>query len=110
VTGGLHIEPLERIGFFAGERFVEVVAGVCKLRGEFGDQVGANFVTALAYGWAEGGEKIARFRAKFKLHAAYGFFGDTGKGTSPARVNGGNGAFFGIDEEDGNAVGGLYGE
>lgn len=32
-----HVEPLERIGFFAGTGFVEVFVGVCKLRFELGN-------------------------------------------------------------------------
>ena len=41
---------------------------------------------------------------------ADGFFGDAGEGAAPTRVDGGNGAFFGIDEEDGDAVGSLNAE
>ena len=39
-----------------------------------------------------------------------GFLGDAGQGTAPTGVNGGDGAFFGIDQKNGNAVGGLNSE
>ena len=57
VAGGLHIEPLERIGFFAGAGFIEIVRGIGKLRGEFGDEVGGNFVAAGADGRTDCGEE-----------------------------------------------------
>ena len=43
-----HVEPLQRIGFFAGAEFVKIFLGVRKLRGEFRDEFGADFVTAAA--------------------------------------------------------------
>jgi hypothetical protein len=44
------------------------------------------------------------------LELANGFDGYTGEGAAPAGVDSGDGAFLGIDEEDGNAVGGLDAE
>ena len=58
VAGRLHVEPLERIGFFAGAGFIEIVRGIGKLRGEFGDEVGGNFVAAGADGRTDCGEEI----------------------------------------------------
>src|ERR1700739_1470899 len=51
VAGRLHVEPLERIGFFAGTGLVEIVGGIGELRGEFGDEVSGDFVAA----WADRG-------------------------------------------------------
>ena len=58
VAGGHHVEPLQWIGFFAGAEFVEIFFGVGKLRGEFGDQFGADFVATAADGGAERGENV----------------------------------------------------
>ena len=55
-----HIEPLERVRFFAGERLIEIFGAVGELRGEFGDQIRANFVAARANGRAEGRKDVAR--------------------------------------------------
>ncbi len=110
VAGRLHVEPLEGIGFFAGERLVEIVGGIGELGGELGDEVGGDFVAARADGWADGGEQMRGVTSKFELHAAYGFLGDAGESAAPAGVNGGNGAFFRIDEQDGDTIGGLDGE
>lgn len=44
------------------------------------------------------------------LHGADSFGGDASKRAAPTGVNGSDRAFFGIDEENGNAVGGLDGE
>ena len=57
---GHHVEPLEWIGFFAGARLVEEIGGVRELRGELGDEFGADFVAARADARADGGEKIGR--------------------------------------------------
>jgi len=56
VAGGHHVEPLERIGFFAGARLVEEIGGVGKLGCELNDEFGADFVAAGADGRADGGE------------------------------------------------------
>jgi len=110
VARGHHVEPLEGVWFFAGAGLVEMVGGIGKLRGEFGDEVGGNFVAARADGRADGGEKIGRLAAVFVVHAADGFFDDAGKSSLPAGVNGGDGAFFGIDKENRDAIGGLDGK
>ncbi len=44
------------------------------------------------------------------MHFADGFGGDTGESAAPAGMDGGDGAFFGVDEEDGDTVGGLDGQ
>jgi hypothetical protein len=58
VAGGHHVEPLERIGFFAGPGLVEKIGGIGELGCELDDEFGADFVAARAYGRADGGEKI----------------------------------------------------
>ena len=60
VAGGHHVEPLERVGFFAGVRLVEIIGGIGELRGELGDEFGADFVAAGADAWTDGGEEIGR--------------------------------------------------
>jgi len=110
VAGRLHVEPLERIGLFAGAGLVEVVCGIGELRGEFGDEVGGDFVAAGADRGADGSQKIGGLAAEFELHAADGFLGDTRESAAPAGVDGGNGSFFRIDEKNRHAIGGLDGE
>ncbi len=60
VAGRHHVEPLERVGFFAGARLVEIVGGGGELRSELGDEFGTDFVAAGADAGADGGEKIGR--------------------------------------------------
>jgi len=56
VAGRHHVEPLQRIGFFAGAGLVKVMGGVGELGSELGDEVGADFVTARADAGADGGK------------------------------------------------------
>jgi len=110
VAGRLHVEPLEGIRLFTGARLVEIVGSVGELRGEFGDEVGSDFVTAWTNRRADGGQKISGLAAEFELHAADGFLGDAGERTAPAGVDGGNRSLFWIDEEYRDAIGGLDGK
>jgi len=110
VAGGHHVEPLDGVGLVAGAEFVEIAGGVRELGEELGGYFGADFVTAGADARADGGQEIARVGAEMHLHFADGFGGYTGEGAAPASVDGGDGAFFGVDEEDGDAVGGLDGQ
>ncbi len=105
-----HVEPLKRIGFFAGAGFVEIVGGVGELGRELNDEFCADFVTAGTDGWADGSKEIGRIRMETGVEFADGFFEDAGEGAAPSGVDGGDGAFFGIDEKDGDAVGGLHAE
>jgi len=52
VAGRLHVEPLQRIGLFAGAGFIEIAGGIGKLGGEFGDEVGGDFIATGADGGA----------------------------------------------------------
>ena len=110
VAGRLHVEPLEGIRLFTGARLVEIVGSVGELRGEFGYEVGSDFVTAWSNRRADGGQKISRLAAEFELHAADGFLGDAGERTAPAGMDGGNCSLFWIDEEYRDAIGGLDGK
>jgi len=58
----------------------------------------------------DGGEKVGRLGVEVHLHLADGFDNDTGEGAAPSGVNGGDSALFGVDEENGDAIGGLDGE
>lgn len=110
VAGRTHVEPLDGVGLVTGAEFVEEFGSLSKLREEFGGDFSPDFVAAAAYGRANGGEEIFWIGAEILAHFAGGFLGDAGESALPAGVNGGDGARFGIDEEDGNAVGGLGGE
>ena len=107
MAGGHLIEPLDGIGFVAGAEFIEEIGGVRKLREKIGGDFGADFVAAGADGRTDGGEEIFRFAAKMHAHVADGFGGDAAQGTAPAGVDGGDGTFFGIDQQNRDAVGGL---
>jgi len=110
VAGRLHIEPLERIGLFAGAGLVEIVGGVRELRCEFGDEFGGDFITAGTDGRTDRREEIGGLAAVFILHTADGFLGDAGERAAPAGVNGGNDAVFRVDKENGHAISGLDAE
>ena len=72
--------------------------------------LGANFVAAAADGRADCGEEIGGLGFELHLHLADGFYHDAGEGATPAGVNGRDGAIFRVDEENGNAIGGLDSE
>lgn len=55
-------------------------------------------------------QEVGGVGGEVHLHLADGFNGDAGQGAAPAGVDGGYGAFFGVDEENGDAVGGLDGK
>ena len=110
VAGGHHVEPLEGVGFVAGAEFVEEFGGVGEFCGEVGGDFGADFVAATADGGADGGEHVFRIGFEFHLHLADGFDDDAGECAAPARVDSGDDAFFGIDDQDGRAVGGADAE
>jgi hypothetical protein len=107
VAWGHHVEPLDGIGFVAGAEFVEPIGGIGELGVELGGNFGADLVTAAADRGADGGEKVGGLGFEVHLHLADGFDSDAGQGAAPAGVNGGYGALLGIDEKNGDAVGGL---
>ena len=107
VAGGHHVEPLDGIGFVAGAEFVEPFGGFGKLGKKLSGDFGTDFVAAPADGWADGGKQIARLGFEMHLQLADGFDDDALQRAAPAGMNGGDGALFGIDEENRNAVSGL---
>jgi hypothetical protein len=104
------IEPLDGIGFLAGAEFVKPVGGVGKLGMELRGKLGTDFVTAGTDGGADGGEETGGPGAKVHLHSPDGFDDDAGQGAAPSGVDGGYGAILGVNEENGDAVGGLDAE
>jgi hypothetical protein len=110
VAGGHHVEPLDRIGFVAGAEFVEPVGGVGELGKELSGNFGPDFIAAAADGWADGGEEVGGVGAEVHLHLADGFDGDSGQGAAPTGVDSGYRTFSRVNEEDGDAVGGLDAE
>jgi len=107
VTRRHHVEPLKRIGLFAGAGLVEPVGGIGELRAELRDKFRAHFIAAATYGRAKSSEKVGRPRAKMHVELADGFFHDAREGAAPTGMDGRNGAAFRIDEKDRNAVSGL---
>lgn len=105
-----HVEPLNGIGFVSRAGLVKIVVGVSKLRGEFRDKFDANFIATRADGGTEGGEKVGRFAAEFKLHTADGFLSDASECAAPTSMNRGDDMLLWINEENGNAIGSLHAE
>ena len=110
MAGRHPVEPLDGIGFIAGAEFAEPFGGFGELGEELGGDFGADFVAAAADRGADGGEEVDGLGFELHLHLADGFDDDAGEGTAPAGVDGGDGTLFGVDEENGDAVGGLDGE
>ena len=110
MAGRHHVEPLDGVGLVSGTEFVEVGGSVRELGEELGGDFCADFVAARADAGADSGEKVARVGGEMHLHGADRLGGDAGKSASPAGVDGGDGAFLGVDEKDGDAVGGLDGK
>jgi len=107
---GHHVEPLQGIGFIASARLIEVFGRIGELCGEFCDELRAHLVATPADRRAECGQEIGWFAAKFEAHAAHGFFCDARERALPARMNGSDGAFLGINKEDRDAIGRLHGK
>ena len=101
---------MERVRLVPGAELIKPFRSPRKLRAEGGSDFGADFVATAADGWAESGEHVRGLRTKFHLHAANGFCDDALKSAAPSRVNGSDGSSLGIDEKNGNAVGGLHPE
>ena len=110
VAGGHHVEPLDGIGFVAGVEFVKPIGGFGELGEELGGDFGADFVAAAPNRRADGSEEVGGIGFELHLHLADGFDDDTGQSAAPSCVDGGNCAFFRVDQEDGHAVGGLDAE
>ena len=107
VAGGHHVQPLDGIGLVASAKFVEPFGGFGELGLKLGGNFGADFIAAATNGGADGGEEVSRFGFELHLHLPDGFDDDPLERASPAGMNGGDRALFWIDEENGDAVGGL---
>jgi len=107
VAGGHHVEPLDGIGLVTSAELVEPLGGIGELGEELGGDFGADFVAAASDGRADGGEDVGRVGFELHLHLADGFDDDAGQSASPASVNGGDGVLFRVDEQNGDAIGGL---
>jgi len=107
VAGGHHVQPLDGIGLVTGAEFVEPLGGFGELGKKLSGNFGADFVAAATDGGADGGKQIARPGLELHLQLADGFDDDALERAAPAGMNGGDGALFGIDEENRNAVSGL---
>lgn len=108
MAGGQLIEPLDGIGLIAGAEFVEIVLGIGEFGGEGGSDFGADLVAAAANSGAKSCEEVLRLGTELHAHATCGFLDDASQGAAPTGVNCGDSMLFGVDEEDGNAIGGLY--
>ena len=110
MAGRHHVEPLDGIGLVAGAEFVKPFRSFGELGEELSGDFRADFVAATANGGADSGEEVGGLGFEVHLHLADGFDDDASESAAPTSVNGGDGALFGVNEEDGNAVGGLDGE
>ncbi len=110
VARGHHVQPLDGIGFVAGAEFIEPVGCIGELREELRGDFGAHFVAAATYGRADGGEEVGGLGLELHLHFADSFGDDAGQGATPAGMNGSDGALSRVDEENGDAIGGLDAE
>ncbi len=110
VAGGHHVHPLDGIRLIAGAEFVEPFGGFGKLRLKLGGNFSADFVAAAADGRADGGKEAGGLAAELHLHLADGFDNDALEGAAPTGMDGSDGARFRVDEEDRDAISGLYSE
>ena len=105
-----HVQPLQRIGFFAGAEFIKIFRGIGELRSEFGYEFGAHFVATAVDRRAESCDEVGWLGAELHAHLPDGFLRDSGKCSAPAGVNGSDGALLWIDQQNRNAVGRLDAE
>jgi hypothetical protein len=97
----------DRVGFL---HFVKQAGGVGELRFEFGANVFSDRVAAVVDAGADGGFEVARASAEVAEHFSYTFFDDALDRAAPSGVEDADGVVPGVDEDDGEAVGGLDGE
>src|SRR5215467_819260 len=105
-----HVEPLQRIWFVACPQLVEPVGGVRKLRLEFNRDFNADFVATTANGGTDCGDQVCGLCAELHFHFANVFGDDALQCAAPACMNRGDGSFFGVGQENRNAVGSLNGK
>jgi len=110
VAGGAGGEEKERVLFFDGVGVVDLGeegVGVGELAFELEPDLFAYGEAAVANGWTDGGYEVFGAGAVFELHGSDAALDDAGQGAAPAGVEGGDGAGFGVSDEDGDAVCGL---
>ena len=114
MAGRHHVEPFERVRFFAGRNKIESAfepfSCGAELAGERLRDFGADFVAARADGRAERGDDVGGARAEGHAHLAERFLHDARERAAPAGVDGGDGAAARVGKQDRDAVGGLHGE
>lgn len=110
MTRGLHVEPLQGIGLFAGAGLIEIAGSIGELRGEFWHQLRTHFITAGPDGRTESRKQIRRFAVELEPHAANRFFGDAGQRATPAGVHSSDSAILWIDKQNGHAIRRLHGQ
>ncbi len=110
VAGRHHVQPLERVGLVASAQFVKPFGSIRELGLELDGNFGTDFVAAAADGRADGSEQVRGPGAKLHVHFADGLGDDALERAAPAGVHVGDGALIGINEENGDAVGGLHAE
>lgn len=108
VAGRHHVQPLDGIGLVASAELVEPLRGFGELGKKLGGDFGADFIAAATNGRPDGGEEVSRIGFEIHSQLADGLNDDALERASPASMNGGNGTLFGIDEENGDAIGGLH--
>lgn len=110
VAGRHHVEPLQRVGLVTGAKLVKPFGSLRELRLELDGNLRADFVAAAADGRADGSEQVRGPGAELHVHLADGLGDDALERAAPSGVDGGDGALFGVHEENGDAVGGLHEE
>lgn len=103
-----HVEPLQRIRFIAGAQLIEEFRRIRELSQKRADNLRADLVATTADCRADGGKHIRGIGAKFHLHPANSLGNDTLQRTAPSSVHGRHRALFGVDEQNGNAIGSLH--
>jgi len=113
VARGAGGQEQERI-FFADWIGIFYFAKEARPVDELGFELCANFLANLVAtalnAWADGGFEVAGAGAEVAEHFSDAFFDDALEGAAPSGVEDADGAMFGVDQDHGEAVGGLNGE
>lgn len=110
VSGSAGGEEEQRIAFvdFVGLfGFVEEIGGVGELRFEAVADFLSDLIAAVVNAGADGSLNVSRLRSEIAAHFSYTFFNDALHGAAPAGVEDTYCMALGVDQDDGEAVGGL---
>ena len=88
----------------------EKLRGICELRLELGANFFAYLITAAVNAWADRGLQIARPTAEAAVHLAHTFLHNAFHRASPSGMKHTHSVLPGVDENNGQAVGGLNAE